>query len=144
MVFIHKVSHFIVSLCMEATMGALSHRKTALSGNLEPHLPIQFNFLRGQMSWRKGFLCDKRPVHKDKVKWTLLSTQFWMKLEVLPVQLCERDSLPLWSIMVTGTTLTDGGSVVDIVTGVWNGIEWAIERKNGTNTTWDNKFFSFP
>jgi len=30
--------------------------------------------------------------------------------------------------MVKGTTLTDGGSVVDIVTGVWDGMEWVIEK----------------
>jgi hypothetical protein len=35
----------------------------------------------------------------------------------------------LWSITATGTTLTDDGSVVDIVTGVWDGMEWAIEKK---------------
>lgn len=68
-------------------------------------------------------------MHTDKVKWTLVSAQFWLKLEVPPVQLCERDGLLLWSIMVTGTTLTDGGSVDDIVTGVWNGMGWAIEKK---------------
>jgi hypothetical protein len=128
---------------MQAITGALSHRKTAPSGNLEPDLPIQFNFRCGQMSWRKGFLCDKRPAHTDKVKWTLVSTQFWLKLEIPSARLYERDSLPLWFITVTGTTLTDGGSVVDIVTGVWDGKEWAIEKKWYVTPRWATNFSHF-
>ena len=46
--------------------------------------------------------------------------------------------------MVTGTTLTDGGSLVDIVTGVWDGIEWAIERKKWYLTPrWTTNFSHF-